>query len=282
MKRRYFCQVIFLILLMLILSLCACKKKALEYNVVFNGGGGILIEGEKEQTVKDGFAAIAPKYEKEGYTFIGWDEEFDSVEKDMIIIAQWEKNTYKVVFDGGSGQLISGESEQTVEHGKSAVAPVYAREGYHLLWDKSFHIIDTDITITAVWTKNIYKVVFHGAGGALKSGEFSQEVEHGLSVTPPEYIREGYTFIGWDKSLNNIKEETVITAKWEINEYKVTFNGNGGTLISGEETQTIEYGSFALAPEYEKEGFQLIWDTPFDFIREDITVTAVWIIKGSD
>jgi len=77
------------------------------------------------------------------------------------------------------------------------------------------------------------------------------------------------------------------TMNWRLNSSKicvynmnctVTFDGNGGTLISGEEVQSVPYGAMADAPIYEKEGFILSWDWNISYycIMEDRTVTAIW------
>lgn len=266
-----------LILIILLLSLCACKKEQVSYNILFHGGGGTLIEGNREQSIKEGYAAVAPIFEKEGFVFDGWDENFDCISKDMIITAQWKRRLYKVTFQSDEGILVSGDIEQRIEHGKSATPPNFKRTGYTLSWDKSFHIIECETVVTAIWNKNIYPVLFDGAGGILNSGEILQMVEHGLSAKPPHFNRTGYTFIGWDNSFSNIKGETLVTALWEINTYKVTFNGNGGILVTGEEEQFIAYGDSAVAPKYIKEGFVLSWDKPFAPVTSDITVTAVWL-----
>lgn len=58
--------------------------------------------------------------------------------------------------------------------------------------------------------------------------------------------------------------------------FKVTFNGNGGTLISGKEVQEIKEGEKIEAPIYEKEGYTLSWDKDFTNITEDTTISAIW------
>lgn len=58
--------------------------------------------------------------------------------------------------------------------------------------------------------------------------------------------REGYTFVGWDKSLNNIKEDCIITATYSINFYNIDFVDASGTKLT--ETQKVSYGSSAIPP----------------------------------
>ena len=42
---------------------------------------------------------------------------------------------------------------------------------------------------------------------------------------------------------------------YQRDEYTVTFDGDGGTLISGKEVQTVKYGGSVVAPAYIKEGY---------------------------
>ena len=57
---------------------------------------------------------------------------------------------------------------------------------------------------------------------------------------------------------------------------QVTFNGNGGTLVSGVEVQTVKNVDEIVLPVYEKEGYTLSWDKDVKEITEDTTVNAVW------
>lgn len=59
-------------------------------------------------------------------------------------------------------------------------------------------------------------------------------------------------------------------------EFTVTFNGNGGTLVSGEETQTVKEGQGVTAPVYERLGYTLSWGISFDSITENLAVDASW------
>ena len=71
-------------------------------------------------------------------------------------------------------------------------------------------------------------------------------------------------------------------AKWEVEAhvtkfFKVTFEGNGGTLVSGEEVQKVKEKKSATAPEYEREGYEFIgFDKDFSCVTKRMTVTAQW------
>ncbi len=58
--------------------------------------------------------------------------------------------------------------------------------------------------------------------------------------------------------------------------YTVTFDLNGGELVSGETVQSVEEGSPALAPEATNGRLELSWDKDFANIAGDTTVTAQW------
>lgn len=64
--------------------------------------------------------------------------------------------------------------------------------------------------------------------------------------------------------------------------YTVTFDLNGGTYVSGELVQTVRYGQAATAPKVTREGHALVsWSVPFNVVKEDIVVYAVWDYQTS-
>lgn len=138
------------------------------YSVTFNGNGGTLTAGNAIQTVDYGSSAIAPVYVKEGYT-LSWDKAFNDVTEEIIVNAIWTIKTYIVTFDGNGGTLVDGETEQTIDYGNSAIAPVFEKEGYTLNWDKAFDHITENITIAAVWAIKTYTVTFDGNSGTYSS-----------------------------------------------------------------------------------------------------------------
>ncbi|MGI6214238.1 MAG: InlB B-repeat-containing protein [Christensenellales bacterium] len=126
-----------------------------------------------------------------------------------------------------------------------------------------------------------YKVTFDGNGGELLSGEAVQYVKRGESAQAPVFVKEGHT-LSWDVKFEDLKNDIAVTAIWIPNEYNVTFNGNGGELVSGEEEQSIKYGNAATPPVYVKEGYDLSWDSDWEHIKSDITIKAVWTIRILD
>lgn len=71
-------------------------------------------------------------------------------------------------------------------------------------------------------------------------------VEYGKNAVVPEIpTHEGYTFIGWDKSLTSIKSDCTIKAQYKINTYTVKFFDSKGNVIK---TEKVTYNQSATAP----------------------------------
>jgi len=89
---------------------------------------------------------------------------------------------------------------QVVEVGASAKAPEAPEvEGYTFTgWSTTFNNVQSDLTVTAQYTRNKYRVRFidYWSYAVLKT----DSVEHGCSATPPTEVpeHEGYVFVGWD------------------------------------------------------------------------------------
>ncbi len=151
--------------------------------------------------------------------------------------------SFNVVFKNYDGTVLS---EQTVENGKSAVAPQNpTREGdaqYSYTfkeWDTEYTNITADTVITAVYTQTVNKftVTFKDYDGT----ELSQQtVEYGTDAVAPEVpAREGYKFTGWDKDFSCITGDLVVTAKYSkivvpatTGKLKVDITGGTGFTIS--------------------------------------------------
>ncbi|MCK9479865.1 MAG: InlB B-repeat-containing protein, partial [Firmicutes bacterium] len=244
------------------------------YNVKFVDYDGNEI---KSESVDHGGAATAPSDPtRPGYTFTGWDEEFDNVTSDLVVTAQYSKNSYNVKFVDHDGNEIKSES---VEHGGGATAPADpTRPGYTFIgWDEEFDNITGDLVVTAQYSKNSYNVKFVDHDGTeIKS----ESVEHGGGATAPsDPTRPGYTFTGWDEEFDNVTGDLVVTAQYTINSYNVKFVDHDGNEIKSE---SVEHGGGATAPsDPTRPGYTFTgWDEEFDNVTSDLVVTAQYTINS--
>ena len=162
-----------------------------------------------------------------------------------------------------------------------AATPGYTFGGWNkadgTAWDYASDKVTDNITLYAKWTANTYTITFDTAGGS-EIAPITQD--YGTVITAPEApTREGYTFIGWDKEIPTTMpaENMTVTAQWEINQYTITFDTNGGSEIA---PITQDYGTVITAPEApEREGYTFIgWDKaiPETMPAENITLKARW------
>ena len=220
---------------------------------------------------------------REGYTFIGWDREIPKTvpAENITVTAQWEINQYTIAFDTAGGSEIA---PITQDYGTNITAPADpTRKGYTFKgWDKE--IPETmpaeNITFKAQWEINRYTITFDTAGGS-EIAPITQD--YGTNITAPANpTRKGYTFKGWDKEIPETMpaENITVKAQWEINQYTIAFDTNGGSEIA---PITQDYGTEITAPDNPtREGYTFIgWDRDIPEIMpaENITVTAQWEIN---
>ena len=133
------------------------------------------------------------------------------------------------------------------------------------------------LTLYPVWNTNKYTITFDTNGGS-EIAPITQD--YGTEITAPANpTRKGYTFKGWDKEIPKTMpaENITVKAQWEINQYTITFDTNGGSEIA---PITQDYGTEITAPDnptrkaYTFKG----WDKeiPETMPAENITITARW------
>ena len=217
---------------------------------------------------------------REGYTFKGWDKEIPKTmpAENMTVKAQWEINQYTISFDTNGGSEIA---PITQDYGTKITAPADpTRKGYTFKgWDKEIPktMPAENMTVKAQWEINRYTITFDTAGGS-EIAPITQD--YGTNITAPANpTRKGYTFKGWDKEIPETMpaENITVKAQWEINQYTIAFDTNGGSEIA---TITQDYGTEITAPDNPtREGYTFIgWDRdiPVTMPAENITLKARW------
>ena len=246
---------------------------------------------------------------KEGHTFAGWYADdtfitpyvFSTVPAaDTVLYAKWTVNTYTLSYvtntDSSLGtQVISYGVVIPIEHNLTkdgyAFAGWYTDQAFEI--PLSFDMMPAfDLTLYAKWSRSI---TFMSNGG---SDVESMIFDPGVDITlPDDPTRIGYTFAGWyiDEALMNPfvisvmpDDNLMLYAKWEINQYTISFNSDGGSVVS---SITQDFESTVTVPNQpEKEGYSFIgWtsdqegtmDYIFDIMpASDLTLYAQWKINS--
>ena len=118
--------------------------------------------------------------------------------------------------------------------------------------------VPADVTeLTVQWTAPTYTVTLNAGNGTINSGNVTGYT-YGVGATlPTDVTRTGYTFKGWYDNENltsspvtaigdTEKGNKEYWAKWEINQYTITYDLAGGTADGNPNTYTIEMGAFTL------------------------------------
>ena len=260
------------------------------YAVTLNTNGGTINNGNVTGYTY-GVGATLPAADDmtyTGHTFKGWYDNENLTGSPVTAIggaetgnkeywAKWEINQYTVTVkpENGKADIII-----TQDYGTPITAPTLTREGYTFKgWDKEIpETMPADnITVKAQWEINQYTIAFDTNGGS-EITPITQD--YGTKITAPDNpTRKGYTFKGWDKEIPETMpaENITVKAQWEINQYTITFDTNGGSEIA---PITQDYGTEITAPDNPtRKGYTFKgWDKeiPEAMPAENITITARW------
>ena len=260
------------------------------YAVTLNTNGGTIADGKDVTGYTYGVGATLPTdVTRTGYTFKGWYDNENLTGSPVTAIggaetgnkeywAKWEINQYTITFDTNGGSEIA---PITQDYGTEITVPADpTRKGYTFKgWDKE--IPETmpaeNITVKAQWGINQYTITFDTNGGN-EIAPITQD--YGTKITAPaDPTRKGYTFKGWDKEIPKTMpaENITVKAQWEINQYTITFDTNGGSEIA---PITQDYGTEITAPaDPTRKGYTFKgWDKeiPETMPAENFTITARW------
>ena len=262
------------------------------YAVTLNTNGGTIADGKDVTGYTYGVGATLPAADDmtyTGHTFKGWYDNESLTGSPVTAIggtemgnkeywAKWEINQYTITVKPENGKA---DITITQDYGTEITAPDNpTRKGYTFKgWDKEIPktMPAENITVKAQWEINQYTITFDTNGGS-EIAPITQD--YGTEITAPDNpTRKGYTFKGWDKEIPETMpaENMTITAQWEINQYTITFDTNGGSEIA---PITQDYGTEITAPDNPtRKGYTFKgWDKeiPETMPAENITITARW------
>ena len=264
------------------------------YTVTLHTNGGTINSGNVTEYTY-GVGATLPAADDmtyTGHTFKGWYDNENLTGSPVTAIggaetgnkeywAKWEINQYTITFDTNGGSEIA---PITQDYGTEITAPDNpTRKGYTFKgWDKEIPktMPAENMTVKAQWEINQYTITFDTNGGS-EIAPITQD--YGTEITAPDNpTRKGYTFKGWDKEIPETMpaENITVKAQWEINQYTIAFDTNGGSEIA---PITQDYGTEITAPDNPtRKGYTFKgWDKeiPETMPAENITVKAQWKIN---
>lgn len=284
---------------------------AISYTVRFNANGGSGTMSDQSFTYDAAQDLTANGFTYTGYTFKGWSTSTDpALNADITysngqsvsnltttangivnLYAVWTQDNYTIGYTLGEN-AVNGEGNPTTY--RVADLPITladpTREGYTFIGWTEPTLLSTatknycipvgttgDLTFTANWQVNQYTITFQTSGGSTIA---SITQDYGTEVTAPANpTRKGHTFTGWDTTIPATMpaENMTITAQWNINQYTITFNTDGGSAI---DPITQNYGTTITAPANPtKTGYTFNgWDQdiPSTMPGENVTIKAKW------
>ena len=177
--------------------------------------------------------------------------------EDITLYACFEIVSYKITFDVNGGDPLPADTKQAYDFSEESQSlPVATRAGYTF---KGWLIEDTETVLTAIpagktgdlslvatWQVNKYTITFN-YGDNEAGDETTRVVSYGETVTdlPTIAAPEGKVF-GWrvnstdgelfvNGTAYTFTEDITLYACFDVANYKITFNPNGGALPAGTE-----------------------------------------------
>ena len=210
--------------------------KVIEYPIVYNLNGGTnSIANPETYTIEQEVHLQAP--ERKGYDFTGWLDS-DVISKGNVgektFTAKWTAIDYRIDYYLNGG--INGEGNPTkynIESGKIVLKDP-SKKGYKFIkWTNDGIINSGSIGVksfTAEWEIENYAISYNLDGG-INNNNNPSTYNVNDSITLAEPTKTGYRFIGWSDngliSKGSVGEKT-FTASWEIINYDIIYNLDGG------------------------------------------------------
>ena len=192
--------------------------------------------------------------------------------------------------------------EKSTEHLNLGTGVIISKEGYIFAgWLDSkgqsvTHINPStrtgDIELTASWQPRTYSITYEGLKGATPNNPTSYTIETNTITLQDPGERNGYTFTGWvdekDQPITEIRKgltgDRVITAKWNVVTYTITYNGLEGATHSNPTSYTIETDTITLQNPSVRDGYTFTgWEDRGLKVTSiskgttgNLTLTATW------
>lgn len=210
--------------------------------------------------------------EKEGYTFVGWEGEPDTMPREDVIVAgRFTTNSYLVTYSI-DGVVVASDS---IEYGEKIVVPeVPVRVGYTFNgWGEVPEKMPAmDLAFEGDYSINYYELIYMLDDEVYKTDSLA----YGEAiVAEPDPVREGCSFNGWSEIPDMMPaNDVVVRGTFTANKYLVTFK-IGDVVIASD---SLEYGTEIVSPNVPVlEGYTFKW---FTEVAETVPASDVTYVGG--
>ena len=259
---------------------------------------------------------------KQQATFEDW--QFDSIwaiqEGITYPYLQWEaapvSTTYSVTYDSNGGTGAAPTDNNSYEEGDtvtvlgntgSLTRPGYIFDGWNTKSDGSgtsytegdnFTMETADALLYAKWSFDHYILTYTAGTNGEIIGTPTQTINHGEDGSEVEAVADiGYHFVEWSDGIKsakrtdtNVTGDISVTAIFDLNQYVLSFNSNGGSEVvrqniiynkNGVKPQDPVKSGYIFAGWYEDTSFVTIFDFNTAIISSK-TLYAKWTAANSD
>ncbi|MBQ3672983.1 MAG: InlB B-repeat-containing protein, partial [Paludibacteraceae bacterium] len=210
----------------------------------------------KTDTVDSGNAATAPADPtRVGYTFAGWDNQFNNVTADLTVTAQYTPNTNTAYTVRHMWQNINDngytEHESEAKTGTTGAQTAATAKTYTGFTAKAFSqaaiAADGSTVVDIYYDRKTYTITWKD--GDNQTIETDQNVKYGATptyegATPTKTATAQYTYTfngTWSPAISTVTGNATYTAQFDqaVNEYKITWKNEDGSVI---DYTTVAYG----------------------------------------
>ena len=288
------------------------KWDVIVYDVIYFLDEGVNNEENLIQYTVETELVILKEPSKMGHSFVGWynNPEFlgeaissfsSSLRTDISLYAKWEINQYRIIdIDNEHDYLIEldfgeviPELEPKFRFGYDFLG-YYLDEGYQVLFDLVLMPAE-NVYVYPLFEPTVYQITYHLDGGENAVGNPETYTIETSWIVLAEPTKIGYSFLGWyfDAGFNGTAITELYTnsllnrdlyAKWQINQYTISFETDGGSSLAD---LMLDYNEeIPLFLETEKKGYTFVswyldehFAIEFDYltmIDSDLVLYARW------
>jgi len=259
---------------------------------LFGGTNNVGNPASYESTTELPVTLLDPT--KEGYTFVAWYDNGDFIgdpvteiplgtTTDEAVYAEFTINSYALQFTDHDDTVLQTADYEFGADTSGVTAPADpTRTGYVFnVWGSSVPATmpASVVTIQATYTAEQHTITFESNGGTAVT-TLTQDTDS-VVTQPIDPTFAGYTFVDWYNEVglttayvfDTMKAtDTIAYASWTVNQYTITFDSNGGTVVTA---ITQDFGTVVTEPaDPTKAGLNFrVWSSDVELTQEYIFTT---------